>query len=234
MAVNLSGKTFHLESLSFEPSKPSGSGGRSVGLKHDGQNFTLNTTQMISPFDLTKPDERGKYSLNLTFKADSFFNLCSQLDTKILNYVISNPKVCCDWLGCPLTKPFSKEVIESKYIPILKWSKNKATGEIQKQFQPRIKINLPQSKSNPQRFECDFFNAKEELVEVTTQNLGQLIPPQTSLIVLMSGYIWSTSSLGFGLSWTARQVMIKELKPRIKKCMIQADPKEEEEEEEDS
>jgi len=141
------------------------------------------------------------------------------------------------WLGASKTKLLSKEVIESKYIPVHKiYVKD---GEVQIGYPPFIRITLPTTFNDPREFTCEVYDKNNKLIPINLDPsspyyVSKIIPPNCTCTALLTGYIWIVSKTGFGITWKAAQIKVFPAKLSIPKgkCLIE-DPDEDEDEVED-
>ena len=138
------------------------------------------------------------------------------------------------WLGASRSKPFSREVVESKYFPMLKHSKK--DGEISTVYPPFIRISLPTDYKNQKDFSCEFYDKDGTILSASSNagdsnNPATVIPPGSYCAALMSGTIWTTSN-GFGVTWKCAQVKVFPPRGSIPrgKCLVD-DPEDDSESE---
>jgi hypothetical protein len=233
--------------------KPNKSGqGKSVNLTYEGNRFYLKTPKMHVPFGGSQPpnlkgglNEKIKdipqWNVQMVFSDDpentTFLEKVREFDEFMINeaHRIDNN---ISWLGASRSKPFSKEVVESKYFPMLKHSKK--DGEISDVYPPFIRIGLPTNYKNPKDFSCEFYDKDGILLNISANSLDSnsptnMIPSGSYCAALIQGSIWCTSN-GFGVTWKVAQIKIFPPKGSIPrgKCLVN-DPDEgsEDESEED-
>lgn len=122
-------------------------GGKIIPMSYTGRKyFQVQTPEMRAPFGLNKWDKGGpvKWSIDLSFgDADSrpsvkaFQDFLKELDNKILEAGHENS---FPWLNAK--KPKELETTEGKYAPLIKYSKDKATGNISDKYPPTVKLSL--------------------------------------------------------------------------------------------
>lgn len=170
--------------------------------------LVFQTPECILPFGIGKSnmddDPVSKYSMDLSFRdmssrpaLERFFNNLKSLDELIVTEAFKNSK---DWFRKPHA---NKEVIEALYNPIIKYSKDKDTGEISDTYPPTFKMKLPR---NSDRFTCDFYDYDEKKMdgeELLTMNTKGA---RAVTLVRCNG-IWFAGGK-FGCSWKAVQVQI--------------------------
>ena len=155
-------------SLSAVKASPAIAGFKSAYLNYnDGSSLTFQTPSLPCPFGLSVFDKSTppKYTVDIALKGyednakvKAFYNALEALDTYMIDQGVKNSK---SWFG----KEKSREVIEDSYTSLLKWSKDKNTGE-RKPYPPSLKIKLTK-KYGTDDFECKFYSAKSEPIQDT-------------------------------------------------------------------
>ena len=231
------------------PAKANKSGqGKSATLTYGKRRFYLKTPKMRCPFAASlpkpKPGEvsRGneQYSLQLEFGDDAecqvFQQKASEFDAYMINEGIK-PDNSVGWLGASKTKPYGREVVESKYSPMIKYSKK--DGEVQTQYPPFMRANFPTTFKEPFEFTCEIYDKSNKLIPVTTNptasdSITKVVTAGCWCSALLSGSIWCNNT-GFGVTWRVAQLKVfppKGVIPKGKCLMSDPDDEEEEEEEE--
>lgn len=158
-----------------------------------------------------------RYTMDISFKDKEtrpgllkFFKVIESLDQLIIDEAFKNHK---EWFK----KSFpSKEVIEALYTPMIKYAKDKETGENTDTYPPTFKYKLPFTNG---KFQVEFYDYDSspmkgtELVNMNTKGAKAIS------IIKCTG-IWFAGGK-FGVSWRAVQVQIQ---PKINNsggCAIQ-------------
>ena len=127
-------KDFDVANVSYKTPKLNKKGGKSMNINYSGKNlvlqFPLVMTWGVNEWDY---DDGGgkKYDLNLQFRSPSsrtaseeaLFQAMHALQEKVLDDAVKNSK---EWFG---KAKMSREVAEAMFYPILKFPKDKNTGE---------------------------------------------------------------------------------------------------------
>jgi hypothetical protein len=130
------------------------------------------------------------------------------IDTKMIN--LMSPDMSQKLLGASKSRPFSQEVIESKYKPILK-------SPTKEQYAPTIKFNIS---GTSDRFYCQFFNDSNDEVQVDHQSVGKLIPTGSRVSSICSMRLWA-SATGFGVTLNPNQIKIYPRESQLPKiCLL--------------
>ena len=142
-------KTKHFEpsALTYQPAKVNSRGGKSVQVRLQGQPLVLAIPLMFTWGVNERVDEtsgRVSYDLALVFENEkstaikSFCDKLKQMQDKVLNDASSSKSK--EWFG---KSKLSREVAEAMMYPILKYPKDKATGELDYSRDPNVKIKVP-------------------------------------------------------------------------------------------
>lgn len=206
-------------------------------ISYDRHAFMVQTPECIMPYGITNgmmDDENSKkYTIDLSFRdVDSrpglkrFFNMLQQLDEYIVSEAFNHQK---DWLKKNYP---SKEVVEALYVPIIKYAKDKNTGEITDAYPPTFKMKVPFIKD---KFVCDFYNYEQEKISGDSI-LSMNTKGARSISIMKCNGLWFAGGK-FGCSWKAIQVQVAPKMNTIGCAIVHCpddtmDGEEEEEEEE--
>jgi hypothetical protein len=149
-------------------------------------------------------ENTNRYTIDLSFRdMDSrpalkkFFDILKSFDELIVEEAFKNQK---EWLR--KTYP-SKDVVEALYVPMIKYAKDKNTGEITDAYPPTFKMKIPFGKD---RIMCDFYDYKG--VKMDSDELLQMNTKGSRAVTLVRcNGIWFAGGK-FGCSWKAIQVQI--------------------------
>lgn len=159
-----------------------------------------------------------KYVMDMSFQdkdkrigLNRFFKLISDLDDLVVDTGFKNHK---EWFKTSFpSKDLLKDTI---YSPMIKYSKDKETGEINDAYPPTFRFKLPYAKN---KFQVEFFDYDtqpmdgHQLVKLNTKGAKAIS------IIKCTG-IWF--GLGkFGVSWKAVQVQIAPKINAVGGCSIQ-------------
>lgn len=222
--------------------------GKSAKMTYRGRNFYVKTPKMYCPFDAQRPPkmegkqpkENEQYTVQLAINDDDAE--CQMFHQKVMEfdeYMISEackPENCVNWLGAPKSKPYSREVVENKYSPMLKFSKDKQTHEKSTMYPPFIRVGFPTTFKPPYEFTCEIYGKDNKTpLSVSTDPqadncVSKIVPRGSMCSALLTGSFWSTAQ-SFGITWKIAQLKVfppRDVLPRGK-CII-SDPEEEEDE----
>ena len=192
---------------------------------------------MRLPFGIGRGMNEQGYNIQLSFDRDNeesqtLLKKCEEFDRTMIDAAEKN---AFDWgLAPSKSQKVSREIIQSKYKPMVKYPKFAKThpqaGDVNPEWPPYMVVQLPQSQGKPAseeansqavapQFTTELYSSKKSLLSVSDENL----PAQCRCTTLLYGTGYS-SSTGFGVSWKAAQIMVF---PRAglpsKQCLIDED-----------
>ena len=147
------GTLFNAENIMYTAPKASAQGGKSVNIlnKTTKTTLTLSTPLMLTwgASDFKKDGEEvgnGRFELSLQFPNEEYKTADTQAFLKNLKAFEDKIKADAlvyskEWFGKVHKSP---EIIEELFTPLLKYPKNKSTGEYDYSKQPTIRVKLPQ------------------------------------------------------------------------------------------
>jgi hypothetical protein len=191
--------------LSFGPVKPLKNGTKIIPLLHNGSSFWLKTQKTTIPFVPSDFKGNGKYQMSMSLKDITRTQAMIEVIDQWMVDQMTIPKNCVELLGCKAEKIYSREVIESKHHPMIRYAKDKGTGEITTLFPPTVQVSLP---AHDNKFFAQFFNGQRQRIEVSPSNIKQKIPKRSLLAGLVSVRGW-TSSNGFGVTFSGEQFIVE-------------------------
>ena len=153
-------KTQWVQRIKYKPLVVDKRGGKSLKMTVDGQWLTLQIPLMFTWGTSEYVDEATgipKYSLGVVFdpeKSDAqakFLDQMKLLQNKIYEDAVKNSK---EWFG---KSKMSKEVAEAMSYPLLKYPKNKETGEPDYDRNPTMTVKMPYWEG---KFNCELFDMK--------------------------------------------------------------------------
>ena len=142
------------DKITFGVPKTLDNGGKFIGVYHEGKPLIIQTPNMISRFGLTKFEGTEKYTIDAQFQntesnpaLESFLQTLKDIDEKFVEEGVKNSST---WLNKGGNSP--RVVIEALYTSVVKYSKNRETGEITNAYPPSMRIQLPFRNG---KFTCD-------------------------------------------------------------------------------
>jgi hypothetical protein len=201
------------------------SGGKSVGVINSktSKSLYLSTPLMLTWGVNEWGDEvtgRKSYDLSLQFPRDDyktpqttkFLEAVIAMEDKIKADAVINSK---EWLN--KTK-MSAEVVEALFHPMLRYRKDKNTGEPDLTSEPTFRVKLDYWENE---FKCEIYDMDEKLVFPSDKvSPMDLIPKATNVaVVLRCGGLWFANGK-FGCTWRLEQAVVKPRATLKGKCHI--------------
>jgi hypothetical protein len=200
---------FDVSSVTYSAPRTLDNGGRSIYMNLNRAPIVLQTPEMVVPYNVSNWNDDGKgpdkYTLDLSFKGkegrenlSTFFEKMVALDKKLVQDGVDNSMT---WLK---KKYNSVDVVEALYSPLVKYAKDKTTGEITDKYPPTFKLKIPSSNGS---FQCEAYDNKRKPV-----NLKELIDSgafkgaKVTAIIQCQG-IWVAGGK-YGCSWKVLQMRV--------------------------
>ena len=224
--------------IKFTKPKINKSGGKSVGILNSKGGVVLLSTPLIYTWGMNEfVDEVTKkksYDLNIQFPNESYPN---EQNSKFLDNMIAlQNKIKQDamnnsleWFNKPKAK-FSAEVADALFHPILKYPRDKNTGEPDVTKAPTMKIKVDYYDNN---FKCEIYDMNRRMLFPDKNNEGltnpmELIPKGINVaLVIKCGGLWFANGK-FGCTWKLLQAVVKPKASLMGQCLIQMNSSSEE------
>ena len=172
----------------------------------------------------------GKFSMSLQFPSDeyknedtsAFLQNMKALEDKIKSDALVYSK---EWFG-KVHK--SAEVVEALWTPMLKYPKNKQTGDYDYNKSPTLKVKLPQWEGS---WRCEIYDEEGEKLYPSPDNSGitplDYLKKGTNIACLIQfAGIWFVNGK-FSASWKLVQAVVQKPKASLQgQCLIPLKPKE--------
>ena len=224
---------FDLGNIQFGAPKVNASGGKNVPIYNAAakKGLTLQTPLMLTwGVNEWTDDNSGRktYDMSLQFPTQEYANDNTRqflenmvsLENHIKDTAVTNSK---EWFNKAKMSP---EVIDALWTPMLRYTKNKETGEPDKTKMPTMKIKLPYY---DQKFEFELYDNNGESIfnaHLNDNHPSELIPKASNVaIVVQCGGIWFANGK-FGVTWRLVQGLVKPRASLKGKCHIQLDANE--------
>ena len=196
---------FNASLLTTSDIKKLDNGSSQVYINYDSKKLRVQGPQLSVPYD------SGDYQGNQKFKAQfslkgadknarvaAFKTMIEAIDDYVIDVATKNAG---KWFKMPGA---SREMIKILYTPSLKYSKDKATGEIKTEYPPTFSVALKQRNG---AFDAECFDDKGVLIEgvspVEVLRRGAEVVP-----VADATGIW-VADKKFGLTWKLYQALVK-------------------------
>ena len=208
---------FSVSSMSYGAPRTNARGGKSIKILDAKKNTLILSTPLILTWGVNKMvDEdtgRVSYSLSLQFPSDQYSNestsafleTMKEFETRVLDDAFKHSK---EWFG---KSKMSREVAEALFTPILKYPKDKATGEPDYSRAPTLRVKIPywEGKFNTELYDTNstpIFNAETDM---TGKNFEGFIPKTSHVVAaIQCNGLWFAAGK-FGVTWQLTQAMVR-------------------------
>ena len=222
-----------VKDIKFTKPKVNKSGGKSVGILNSKGGVLLLSTPLIYTWGLNEFVDEGSgkksYDLNIQFPNESYPN---EQNSKFLDNILAfQNKIKQDamnnsleWFNKPKSK-FSAEVADALFHPILKYPKDKNTGEPDVTKAPTMKIKVDFYEGN---FNCEIYDMNKTLLfpNKNSSSPMEFIPKGINVaLVIKCGGLWFANGK-FGCTWKLLQAVVKPKASLMGQCMIQLNTEE--------
>jgi hypothetical protein len=205
---------FDVSKISFGVPKNLDNGGKIIPIAYEGRPLVLQTPKLTTPYGANRWDnDRGgggvKISIDLSFgnpaenpELKPFFEMVKELNKLFIDEAFKNSNA---WFK---KKYVNTEVIEALYTSLIKYSKDKVTGEPSTTYPPTFKVQLPQRDGN---YTFQVYDAQKQQIDFDAVDMkgGEILS-----IIQCTG-VWVAGGK-FGCSWKAVQLKVW---PRMSKLM---------------
>ena len=204
--------------------------------KSNGKNIAIinstvkKVTYLSTPLMLTWGvsefvDDHGKksYDLSLQFpsseypdpQGEVFLKKMKEFEDKVKADAITN---CKEWFGKPR---MTAEVVDALFTPMLKYRKNKETGDIDYAHPPTLRVKIPFWEDD---WKIELYDVEQRQIwpsaDGSVSSPVELIPKLTRIAcVIQCGGIWFAAGK-FGVTWRLFQAVVKQPQSLRGKCHI--------------
>ena len=199
----------NVSNISYSAPRTLDNGGRVIYMNLNRSPIVIQTPEMVAPYGVSNWNDDGKgpdkYTLDLSFKGKEvrdklnvFFEKMVALDKKLVHDGVDNSMT---WLKKKIN---SADVVEALYTPIVKYAKDKTTGEITDKYPPSMKLKLPFINGT---FQCEVYDTKRRQVNLKELiDNGSLKGAKVTAIIQCQG-LWVAGGK-YGCSWKVLQMRV--------------------------
>ena len=209
---------FNANDVKYTSPKANSSGGKAINILNKTTNSTL---RLSTPLMLTwgasdyvdqNGQGNGKYEMSLQFPNDEykndetelFFKNMRELEDKIKADALTYSK---EWFG---KKHPNAEVINALWTPMLKYSKDKVTGEYDMTKPPRLVAKLPLWEGV---WRCEIYDVDQQRLYPDVSNpavspLDLLVKGSNVAVIIQCGGLWFANGK-FGITWKLSQAVVQ-------------------------
>jgi hypothetical protein len=227
----IDGTQLNSETLRFSAPKPNSSGAKSINIlnKLTNSGLRISTPLMLTwgASDFLDPNTgkgNGKFEMSLQFPSDDYKNEETekflqnmiQFEQKIKDTALEKSK---EWFG-KVHK--NSEVVEALWTPMLKYSKDKHSGEYDLTKAPTLRVKIPVWEGI---WRCEVYDEDDNKLFPNTSNPNMTpldyLQKGTNLAVLIQcGGLWFANGK-FGITWKLIQAVVQKPKASLTgKCFI--------------
>jgi len=221
--------TFTTDDLKYGTPKTNAVGGKSVGIfnKENNKTFMFMTPLMLT-WGVGDYEGNKKYDMALQFRDEdsdelrSFQDAMRQFENKIKQDAVKYSK---EWFGKAKMTP---EVIDALWTPMLKYTKDKITGEPDTSKSPSMRVKVEYYESN-----IDQGRSPWGKTEIYDNDYNLVFPKEDSqetpltliskgsntATLIRSGGIWFANGK-FGVTWRLGQAIVKPRNAGLGVCKI--------------
>ena len=209
---------FNANDVKYTSPKANSSGGKAINILNKTTNSTL---RLSTPLMLTwgasdyvdqNGQGNGKYEMSLQFPNDEykndetelFFKNMRELEDKIKADALTYSK---EWFG---KKHPNAEVINALWTPMLKYSKDKVTGDYDMTKPPRLVVKLPLWEGV---WRCEIYDVDQQRLYPDVSNpavspLDLLVKGSNVAVIIQCGGLWFANGK-FGITWKLSQAVVQ-------------------------
>ena len=217
MELITSADAFDTTKLSYGGIRVNSRGGKSIKILDARKNGLVLSTPLILTYGIQKnvDDDTGRVSYNmaLQFPSDDYANgsmknLMAELkalEEKILDDAVTNSK---EWFN---KTNQTREVAEALFYPILKYPKNKDTGDLDYSRSPTWRVKIPCWEG---KFNVELYDMNESPIYLPSHEIDEdafpnNIPKMSHVIAAVQcNGIWFAGGR-FGVTWNLVQGMVR-------------------------
>jgi hypothetical protein len=229
----LSGADFTPSSdIKYSKPKVDSRGGKSVGILNAGSNTaTYISTPLMLTWGVSDYEGNERYEMALQFPnseyatddTTNFMNNMIDFEKKMKTDAISNAK---EWFG---KAKMSEDAIDALWTPMLKYPKDKNTGEPDTDRSPTLKVKVPYWEGE---WKTELYDVNQKAIypdpDGGSMTPKELIAKGTHVaLVLQCGGLWFANGK-FGVTWRLFQGVVKPKATMRGKCHIQLSNQEKE------
>ena len=221
----IDGTLFNADNIKYGTPKANPSGGKSITILYrptsSGVRLSSPTLRTWGASDFVDDSGKGngKFEMSLQFPNDddektsdttAFLDNLTQLENKIKADALKFSK---EWFGKVLK---SEDVVEALWTPMLKYSKDKNTGEYNRAKAPVLRVKLPQWEG---RWKSEIYD--EDGVKLFPDDSNSEVTPLDFIrkgsqiaTIIQCGGLWFANGK-FGITWKLVQAAVQKPKPAI-------------------
>ena len=224
-------KNVSLSDITYGTPRSLDSGGKSIPIFHKGNPLVIQTEEMRIPFGIRdaiaqaaavvagddgSSSSVGKKNIEFSVEKDlapAFFETISSMDAMVIDHAMKHSK---QWFRKAHDK---RDVLEALYTPMIKYARDKDTGEITDRYAPLFKANLAMKQGVIATEVYDSSRSKIDILSVDLRGAR-------GVAILQCSGVWVAGGK-FGCSWRVLQMRVSLSKTRIQGYAFLEDPSDE-------
>lgn len=218
------------EYVKYNKPKLNPSGGKNVGILNSETNGAtyistpLMLTWGVNENDFDKTGTNFTYDMSLQFPSEEyatpettqFLENMMAFEAKLKADALNNSK---EWFG---KAKMSADVVDALWTPMLRYPKNKETGEPDTDRSPTLRLKIPFWEGE---WKCELYDMEQKQIFPNIENPDvspkDLVAKATQVAVVMqNGGIWFANGK-FGTTWKLFQAVVKPKTTLRGKCHVQ-------------
>ena len=224
--VIVKGTTFDSDLVDFAPVKVNSAGGKNARVQYAGGRSALYvSTPLMKTWGVNEyvaDNGRKTYDLSLQFNSEDymtedereFMQAFAALEAHLKAAAVTKSK---EWFN---KSKMSSEVVDALWTPMLRYPKDRETGEIDTSRSPSLRVKLP---FWDEQFSTEVYDVDGTALfpsDDSTRTPIELITKGSEVAtVIQSGGIWFANGK-FGTTWKLFQVVVKPRATLRGKCQI--------------
>jgi hypothetical protein len=210
------GTQFNVQSIKYTSPKANASGGKSINILNKATNSGLRiSTPIMLTWGASDFENNEKFDMAIQFPSDEYKN--ADTDAFLANMIALENKIKADallyskeWFGKQHKSP---DVVDALFSPLLKYSKNKSTGDVDLTKAPSFRVKIPFWEGV---WKCEIYDEEHNRMFPNTENpsvtpLDYLQKGINIACLLQCGGLWFANGK-FGITWRLIQAVAQ--KPR--------------------
>jgi hypothetical protein len=212
----IDGTQFNVQSIKYTAPKANASGGKSINILNKATNTGLRlSTPIMLTWGASDFENNGKFDMALQFPSDEYKN--ADTEAFLQNLIALEAKIKADalvyskeWFG---KQHKSADVVDALFSPMLKYSRNKVTGDLDLTKAPSFRVKIPFWEGV---WKCEIYDEEHNRMFPNTENPN--VTPVDFLqkginvaCLLQCGGLWFANGK-FGITWKLIQAVSQ--KPR--------------------
>jgi len=207
----IDGTQFDVQNIKYSNPKANAAGGKSVNILNKLTNSGLRiSTPILLTWGASDFENNQKYDMSLQFPRDEYKN--ADTEAFLNNLIAFENKIKADalvyskeWFGKQHKSP---EVVDALWSPMLKYSRNKETGEPDYKKAPTIRVKIPVWEGV---WRCEIYDEEDNKLFPNSENPAatplEFLQKGTNVACLLQcGGLWFANGK-FGITWKLLQAL---------------------------